>query len=131
MAEQKRTGLRVLITNNTLAVRAGTEMYVRDLALALMKRGHFPVAYSPILGSVAAELSEATVPVISDLGALGVAPDIIHGHHHLETMAALLHFPETPLSTFAMAGRLGRRRRRAFPTFGATLPSTTSAASGC
>jgi hypothetical protein len=39
-------GLRVLITNNTLAGRAGTELYVRDTALELLKRGHSPIAYS-------------------------------------------------------------------------------------
>ena len=88
--------LRILITNNTLDARAGSELYVRDLALALLKRGHQPIAYSPRLGAVAAELRAATVPVIDNLAALGVAPDLIHGQHHLETMTALLRFPNTP-----------------------------------
>lgn len=43
-------GMRVLITNNTLAGRAGSELYVRDLALALLRRGHTPLAYSTNLG---------------------------------------------------------------------------------
>jgi hypothetical protein len=88
--------MRILITNNTLAHRSGTELYVRDLALALVRRGHFPVAYSTVLGEVAEELRRATVPVIDDLAALNEAPDLIHGQHHLETMTALLHFPDTP-----------------------------------
>ncbi len=88
--------LRILLTNNTLDVRAGSELYVRDLALALLKRGHQPVAYSPRLGAVAAELRAATVPVIDNLESLSVAPDLIHGQHHLETMTALLRFPHTP-----------------------------------
>jgi hypothetical protein len=88
--------LRILITNNTLDQRAGSELYVRDLALALLKRGHQPVAYSPRHGTVAAELRAATVPVIDNLDALAVAPDVIHGQHHLETMTALLRFPRTP-----------------------------------
>lgn len=88
--------MRVLITNNTLAVRAGSELYVRDLAIELMRRGHHPVAYSTILGPVAEELRAATVPVIDRLNSLGAPPDIIHGHHHYETLTALLRFPTTP-----------------------------------
>ena len=88
--------LRILITNNTLAGRAGSELYVRDLALALMRRGHYPVAYSTVLGDVAEELRRATVPVIDDLAQLGRAPDIIHGQHHLDAMTAMMYFPKTP-----------------------------------
>jgi len=89
-------GLRVLLTNNTLCGRAGTELYVRDIALGLMERGHQPIAYSSKLGEVAEELRAATIPVIDDLNRLRDAPDIIHGHHHLDAMTALLHFPRVP-----------------------------------
>ena len=92
----KTAGLRILITNNSLGSRAGSELYVRDLALALVRRGHFPVAYSTVLGDVAAELRAATVPVIDDLRALSVAPDVIHGQHHLDAMTAMLQFPQVP-----------------------------------
>ena len=54
--------MRILITNNGLATRAGTELYVRDLALGLLKRGHTPIAYSTKLGEVATEIRAATVP---------------------------------------------------------------------
>ncbi len=92
--------MRVLITNNSLAFRAGTELYVRDLAIELMRRGHSPVAYSTKLGCVAEDLRSATVPVINRLDQLGESPDIIHGHHHYETITALLRFPETPAIYF-------------------------------
>ncbi len=88
--------MRVLITNNSLVDRAGSEMYVRDVALELLRRGHQPVAYSTQLGPVAAELRAATVPVIDRLDSLGEPPDVIHGHHHYDTLMALLRFPETP-----------------------------------
>lgn len=91
-----RSGLRILITNNTLAGRAGSELYVRDIAIGLMRRGHNPIAYSMVLGEVAEELRKATVPVIDDLAALNVAPDLIHGQHHLDAMCAMLHFPQVP-----------------------------------
>ncbi len=86
----------ILITNNTLDQRGGSELYVRDLAIELLKRGHTPVAYSTKLGEVAEDLRSATIPVIDNLDALGSTPDIIHGHHHLETMTALLRFPGVP-----------------------------------
>jgi glycosyltransferase involved in cell wall biosynthesis len=92
--------LRILITNNTLAARAGSELYVRDLAIGLLNRGHTPIAYSTMLGEVADEIRAATVPVIDHLDALGAPPDVIHGHHHLDTMTALLHFPGVPAVYF-------------------------------
>ena len=92
--------MRVLFTNNTLSERAGSELYVRDVALALLRRGHQPVAYSTRLGAVADELRAATVPVIDDLAHLAVPPDIIHGHHHLDAMTAMLRFPNVPAVYF-------------------------------
>ena len=90
----------MLLTNNTLATRAGSELYVRDVATALLRAGHAPVAYSPVLGEVAEELRAATVPVLDDLKFLTVPPDVIHGQHHMETMTALLHFPGVPAVSF-------------------------------
>ena len=69
---------------------------MRDLALGLLERGHQPVGYSTRLGDVASELRAAGVTVTDDLDSLTVTPDIIHGHHHLDTMTALLRFPGTP-----------------------------------
>ncbi|MFA5982978.1 MAG: glycosyltransferase [Methylococcaceae bacterium] len=96
----KNTGTHVLITNNTLAHRAGSEMYVLDIALALLKRGYNPIAYSTVLGDVADELRKATIPVINNLNALVTPPDLIHGQHHLDAMTAMLRFPTTPALYF-------------------------------
>jgi len=92
--------MRILITNNTLDFRGGSELYVRDLAIALLKRGHMPIAYSTKLGDIAQEIRAATVPVIDNLDSLAAPPDVIHGHHHLDTMAALLRFPGVPAVYF-------------------------------
>ncbi len=92
--------LRVLITNTALASFAGTETYVRDLALGLLRRGHTPILYSPVLGDIARELRAATVPVVDDLRAIGIAPDVIHGNQNQELMVALLHFPNVPAVFF-------------------------------
>jgi len=93
-------GLSVLIANSTLATRTGTETYVRDLALGLLRRGHSPVVYAPDTGPIARELRKATVPVVNNLSALAVAPDCIHGNHAAELMTALLHFPGVPAVFF-------------------------------
>jgi glycosyltransferase involved in cell wall biosynthesis len=92
--------MRVLLTNNTLASRAGTELYIRDVSIELLRRGHQPVVYSTRLGEIADEIRNATVPVISRLEALGAPPDIIHAHHNYEAVAALMQFPETPAVSF-------------------------------
>lgn len=88
--------LRVLLTNRILSHRTGTELYIRDVASGLLRRGHLPVVYSPHLGPLAAEIRAGTIPVVDDLAKVGEAPDIIHGHHGLETLTALLAFPGVP-----------------------------------
>ena len=88
--------MRVLITNRTLATRTGTELYVRDLAIALAERGHTPIVYTPQPGEIAQEIRARTIAVTDDLLTIAGPPDIIHGHHGLETLAALLAFPGVP-----------------------------------
>ncbi len=90
------SGLRVLITNYTLATRTGTETYVRDLALGLASRGHTPLVYTPEPGEIAAELADGGIEVRDSLADFAAAPDIVHGHHTIPALQALLHFPETP-----------------------------------
>ena len=45
---------------------------------------------------MAAHILAAGIPVVSSLNDLPCVPDIIHGHHHLETIEALRHFPRVP-----------------------------------
>lgn len=90
------SGLRVLITNCTLATRSGTETYVRDLALALAARGHTPLIYTPERGAISAELANSGIEVRDALAGFFPAPDIVHGHHTTPTMDAMLHFREVP-----------------------------------
>lgn len=118
MSDVKPRSLRILFTNNTLAAKAGSELYIRDLAIELMKRGHRPVAYSSVHGLVAQELRNATVPIIDDLAALGDAPDVIHGQHHLDAMAAMLRFPQTPTVYVCHGWAPWEERPPLFPTIG-------------
>ncbi len=92
--------MKILITNNTLRDRAGSELYVRDLASALAREGHKVAAYSNVVGDVGDEISSFGIPVVSDIADVPFTPDIIHGHHHLELITALLHFPGVPAVNF-------------------------------
>jgi len=86
---------RILFTNLTLASRSGTETFVRDLAFAVARRGHTVCVYSPRLGAIAAEIAAGGITVVDDPSRID-RPDLIHGHHHPETMTALASHPGTP-----------------------------------
>ncbi len=88
--------LRILITCEVLDSRGGTELYVRDVALSLLRLGHAPVVYTSRPGEVAREIRDLTIPVVDRLEALTITPDLILGQHHLPTMMALLHFADVP-----------------------------------
>ncbi len=88
--------MKILITNNTLSAKAGTEGVVVELAKSLQARGHEVAACSCHVGEAGEWLREAMVPVIRDPGDSPFVPDLIHGQHHLDTMRALFALPETP-----------------------------------
>lgn len=92
--------LNILITNNTLARPAGTELSVLDYASALRRRGHAVAAFSGHLGEIAERLRAADVVVVDDLGDLPWTPQVIHGHHEWETTVAALRHPEVPVVSF-------------------------------
>jgi Glycosyltransferase Family 4 len=87
--------LRVLLANVTLAGRTGTEIVTRDLASGLLARGHQVSVFAPTLGALAEEITNSGVRVISSLSDLHESPDIVHGHHFLETVEALARFPQS------------------------------------
>jgi len=87
--------MRVLITNRGLVRRAGTELFVRDLAFALKARGLEPVCFAPETGEVAEEIRAGGIEVEEDLDRLD-PPDLIHAQHHPAAAAAFSAFPDTP-----------------------------------
>lgn len=87
---------RVLIATISMSARSGTELYTRDLALALLRRGWLPVIYTSHLGPPADELRSATIPVVDDIDSVTGRPDVIHGQHTLETLTALSRFRDVP-----------------------------------
>lgn len=107
--------LKILITNVWLDGRGGTESVVRDLALGFQRRGHRPIVYSPHLGPLAQELHARGVAVISDLAQMAEAPDVIHGHHYVQTAEAILHFPDAPVVSMTHAWPFWQERPPRFP----------------
>ncbi len=107
--------MRVLIAGHSLSEIGGVQNYERDLASWLLAHGHSPVVYATELGQAARRLDALTIPVTDDLGTVTAPVDVIHGDSALETMAALLHFPNTP-AVFVCHGweSLGRTTPR-FP----------------
>jgi glycosyltransferase involved in cell wall biosynthesis len=88
--------MRVLITTACLDQRSGTETYVLDLALELQRQGHQPAVYTLKPGELSRQLVAQGIPVATTLRSGWFEPDLIHGHHHLPTLAALSHYPRTP-----------------------------------
>src|SRR5688500_351980 len=88
--------MKILLTNLTLATRSGTEIVIRDLALGLAAAGHTPAVFTPDPGPIAQEIRNAGICVVSDVDEMTDVPDLIHGHHYVETAAAMLRFPRTP-----------------------------------
>ncbi len=88
--------IRVLILNRQLDDRTGTETYTCDLASELSKLGHIPMVYTPCLGSIGLELRDKGIAVVNDIDQIPEQPDIIQGHHYIETCLASLYFPQVP-----------------------------------
>jgi glycosyltransferase involved in cell wall biosynthesis len=88
--------LNVLITNRELVRGGGTEIVTRDLAFELKRLGHAPAIYSPALGPLSDEIRDQGIPVFGNARSIEPVPDVIHGHSHPQTLAALLRFPVTP-----------------------------------
>lgn len=88
--------MKILITNQSLAVRAGTEPYVRDLARALQSLGHMVFVYSSDPGQGERLLERDLIAVATDLANLPIQPDIIHANHHLDAFTALTALPGVP-----------------------------------
>lgn len=99
-------GQRVLITNDTLNTRFGAELVTRDLALGLAALGEPPMIYTPRPGTVADELRAGGITVVDDLRDVPFPPDIVHGNQHLETIQALMMFPQAR-GIFVCHARLG------------------------
>jgi hypothetical protein len=88
--------MRVLIAGHALSEIGGVQRYEHELASWLLAHGHSPVVFATELGTAARQFDALTIAVVDDLRTITAPIDIIHGDSAVETMAALLHFPNTP-----------------------------------
>ena len=92
--------MNILITNFLLSGTTGTEMYVKELAIELEKRGHSVEVFCLFLGETAADLIKRNINVTDDLALLKLQPDIIHAHHNVPAIRAIFFFKKTPVIYF-------------------------------
>ncbi|MEO6001375.1 MAG: glycosyltransferase family 4 protein [Chitinophagaceae bacterium] len=92
--------MNILITNITLSGNSGTEMYVKELALELKRRGHCVEVFTMLIGRTGDELISEDINVVDKLKRLKNKPDIIHAHHNLVTQKAAFFFKHTPIIFF-------------------------------
>lgn len=92
--------MKILFTNHGLSSRSGTELYILEICRELSLRGHQVAVFSTVLGEVAKSITALGIPVVSEPRSCPFEPEVIHGQHHLETMAALCAWPRTPALYF-------------------------------
>jgi hypothetical protein len=88
--------VRILITQRELIHWGGSQMVTIEVAKELRNRGHEVAVFCPHPGEAAKIIFPAGVWVKSRLSEIPWEPDIIHGHHHLQTIAALSYFVKVP-----------------------------------
>ena len=115
LSPHRRQGMRILLTNIWMTGRAGSESVTRDLARGLIALGHSPTVYTPVIGQPGRELEASGVPVIDDLRLLREPPDIIHGHHSVPTVEAIVRFPRAPVVNVCHAWAFGVEAPVSFP----------------
>jgi hypothetical protein len=93
--------MKILMTNHRLQSLGGTELFVAEIAEALVARGHQVCVFSTAISNpIAYRLTNLQIPFITDPKACPFTPDIIHGQHHLEAITALCSWPTCPAIYF-------------------------------
>lgn len=96
--------MKILFTNIRLDTPGGTQGIVRDFCLALQERGHQVAGFtcSPYPGERI--MAEAGLEVYREIDDLPWQPDIIHGHHYGDSLAAILSLPGVPAIYYCHGG---------------------------
>ena len=92
--------MKILFTNHRLRDRGGSELFTAEAAAELVRRDHQVAVFSSVGGPIAEAVAKAGITVIPSPAACPFTPDLIHGQHHLETMAALCAWPGIPAIYF-------------------------------
>ncbi len=89
--------MKILMTNNTLTDRGGSESYLETVSAELRRLGHEVLFYSPECGLVAHRLRDRGFEVHDDAGRLPADLDVIHGQHTNAVARVRERHPRTPL----------------------------------
>ena len=73
--------MKILMTNNTLVARGGSESYLETVSRELRRLGHEVVFFSAECGLVADRLRQRGFEVHDDAARLPRDLDVIHGQH--------------------------------------------------
>jgi len=92
--------MRILLVQRELINRCGSELFTIEVSRELSARGHQVTIYSPRVGDITKMVYGHGVQVKTRLSDIPWEPEIIHGHHHLHTMAAMARFENTPAIYF-------------------------------
>ncbi len=89
--------MKILMTNNALAARGGSESYLETVSRELRRLGHEVTFYSAECGLVADRFRERGFEVIDDAARLPADLDVIHGQHTNAVARVREHHPHLPL----------------------------------
>ena len=95
--------MKILMTNHRLHQRGGSELFVLEVATEFVRLGHEVCVFTTVAGPLSERLAAAGIAVVGDPVECPFTPEIIHGQHHLETMAALSLWPGVP-ATYMVHG---------------------------
>jgi hypothetical protein len=88
--------MKVLFTVKRVGRTGGSQGIVRDLALGLLERGHMAVVYSGLDAGPSNSFADERIATTTSLNDLPFVPDVIHAHHHLDAMAAIMTLRGVP-----------------------------------
>src|SRR3984893_15564266 len=88
--------MKILITQRELISWGGSEMFTIEVANELRRRGHEVAVFCPRIGFPSSLMLPGGTWVKSRLSEIPWTPDVIHGQHHLQAMAALSYFLDAP-----------------------------------
>lgn len=89
--------MKIVIANERLAKRTGTELAARDVAHALQKRGHDVVMTALELGPLAREMADVDGLQIAQPDSIGFQPDVIHLNDLGLAQTLSEQFPSVPM----------------------------------
>lgn len=89
--------MKILMTNNALADRGGSESYLETVSSELRRLGHEVVFYSPSCALVADRLRQRGFDVHDDVRHLPADVDVVHGQHTNVVARVRERHPTLPL----------------------------------